>query len=175
MANDRAGNFYDELKAAVCRWPVDEFTDRVMLKKLSRWKLTQAQWNKALDDLCEKVTDGKLPPPAIIFEALKVAQISTEDTRNLGWLMFDLNGRRKAMRIKSVNGRWMQLCTRQVADEKYAGGFRTEFTGEVKEIRTPEGATNGRYCPDHPAPEDLEDHREDLRKLTETVLQPLPE
>jgi hypothetical protein len=152
MANKGAETFFAGLRASVTRYRVEPETCKLYLEKLSRWRLTAAQWTHALDTIIEQYTDGSLPPLGAIFEYLKSAQASSQDSHEYGWLTFtDAKGYNQAMRIRNVNGRWMQVVIQHKPDTHYHAGKRPEFTDQVKEITLPAGAVDEHYCPDSPA------------------------
>jgi len=114
MANATAARFLKQLIAAFSRFPVMESTKELYLQKLSSWRLTQAEWDIALDRIIETFRDDKgnsaenLPPLQVIYTHLKNATYRAGSEGNGAWMTWeDSDGRRFAKRIKYVNLQWV--------------------------------------------------------------------
>ena len=153
MANQGAGKFYKRLKASCCQWKVEPETDTEYLQQLSKWRMTDSQWEHALDDLVAHAEDGHLPPLPLIYTALKASQVSSVDRVNGGWCTFSLDGRRNVIRIKSVDGGWKELehyldMHPKGEPDKRPFGKRI-WTENMIELKLPAGAEDVRYHPDN--------------------------
>lgn len=133
MANQAAIRFVKQLCAAFSRFPIAQETKELYTQKLSSWRLTQAEWDKALDRLISDHADGSLPQLAEIYQHLKSQSAATASQNDFGWLCYDENGMRWAIRVKYIGGDWVQTAMHK-------------HPGEKPEI--PPGAVNVRLCPD---------------------------
>jgi hypothetical protein len=156
-------NFFQMLKAS-CRFKPEPETEALFKSKLSSWKLSKAQWTKALDMLIEDNKEPGLPLWSQILDVLRAVKTTAEEMNALGWCTFDLDGRKNSIRIKSVDGGWKTMEMRRFPDINYPYG-KLAPTGQTTGIHLPAGATNVHYNADHPTDEPLEDHRKELANM----------
>lgn len=88
MTNQAAIKFVKQLTAAFSTYPISEETKRIYIEKLVKWRMTQEQWDRALDDLIENTHDENLPQLKTIYAALKKTQHMNYHNRQFGNLYF---------------------------------------------------------------------------------------
>jgi hypothetical protein len=108
MANQAAIKFVQQLIAAFHRFKTTDETKDLYTEKLSRWRMTQTRWDKALDEIIAKHEDDNLPSLNEIYGYLKRAeQSSTDSGSHLGWASFRLNDRDYSIRIQHNGTAWV--------------------------------------------------------------------
>ena len=159
MENKSAAVFVRKLFAGCPNYraskEVREDASRLYLDKLSRWHMTVELWESALDSILAANLQGELPPLSVIYDALKSSQVSAVDKGNGGWCTFTMNGYRKSIRIKAVDGSWKELehyldMHPKGEADKWPFGKRI-WTDNAIELRLPAGAEDVRYHPDNEA------------------------
>lgn len=117
MANQAAIKFVRQLWAAFCRYPISAETKELYGQKLSKWRLTQGQWDTALDRIIEGHESESLPSLSDLYAKLKEAQISENaGNGNMGWASFRLYDRDYSIRI------WHDGHTWVISDLVYTDG-----------------------------------------------------
>jgi len=106
VSNVAALRFVKQLIAAFSRFKPSEETKNLYGEKLSKWKLTQSQWDNALDRLIADRAEENLPSLGEIYPYLKNSQQQIEQT-NLGWMSFERNCRHYSVRVMCVKGEWL--------------------------------------------------------------------
>lgn len=158
MANESAVKFVKKLVAVFSKYPTAKETIQVYTEQLSKWHLTEAQWSDALSQIAEADRmdekgnpDFSLPSLNEIYKYLRKQNKPKDNTDNLGWLHFELNNHKYAVRIMSVNGQWVNAPVsitdpfgNKISLQKYPG---------VAPI-IPREATKVFYIPDKPKLDD---------------------
>lgn len=107
MANASAVRFVKQLCAVYSRFRVEDATKEIYTQKLSNWRLTQQEWDAALDKLIAGHQDESLPQLSEIYRYLKNEVSSSTVGKDLGFLYFTSEGYRYAVRVKYQNGKWV--------------------------------------------------------------------
>lgn len=107
MANNAAVRFVRQLIAAFSRFQISKETIELYTQKLSNWRLTQTEWDAALDKLIAGHQDESLPQLSEIYRYLKNEVSSSTVGKDLGFLYFTSEGYRYAVRVKYQNGKWV--------------------------------------------------------------------
>jgi hypothetical protein len=131
MPNVAAVKFVKQLVAVYSRFKIDDTTKEIYTQKLSKWKLTQQEWDSALDLLVESHKDENLPALGTIYEFLKFA-VSKRQEADYGFMYFDLNKYSYAVRLVRRDGVWVSAKTGKFFD-------------------APKGATKVLFVPDKQA------------------------
>jgi hypothetical protein len=151
MANAAAVKFIKQLVAAFSRYPTTQETKELYSQKLSKWHLTQEQWDQALDVLISHESDS-LPPLKDIYIALKNAQYTgaQHNSMALGWLSFRVGCLDYVMRVISDGSVWL-IAPMNYRDAHGQLVAIQQNVGQPAAMHTPEGATNILVTPDNPA------------------------
>jgi hypothetical protein len=101
MANQGAARFYKRLVGVKCaRFKPPEGSEFEYVERLSKWRLTQDEWNGALDLIAADAELGEgLPQLAVIYNFLKHAEVKAAPSAEIIWQTFDLDGLRYARKI----------------------------------------------------------------------------
>lgn len=156
MTNIAAAKFLKQIIAAFCRYPPTADTKQVYLQKLSRWKLTQQQWDDALEILTNNSNIDDLPLLAEIYPVLKAQTDERKPGSNLASVHFDMpDGYHYVERVMSVDSVWVYYPLVLTGPKGIKIELRPEKVG--KAFIPPEGATNIETFPDKPARPAVED------------------
>jgi hypothetical protein len=152
LANQSALKFLKYLIAACAKYPVTAEVREVYLAKLSKWNMTQEQWDKALDMILESDHGGNLPELKEIYDALKNAGYhgKSDDGGNKGRLYFDWDGHSYCMRVYAEGGKWRIASLRG----KDLHGQEIEMqknVGDLVDEHIPQTAENIQVIPDRMA------------------------
>lgn len=151
MANTAAIKFTKQLVAAFNRFPISAETKELYSSKLSRWKMTQPQWDTALDKLIEGHSEN-LPPLSEIYTALKNAQFTSQqsDSSANATVSFRHNGYEKVILCRNDSG---VLVIRDVVIHDVHGAEKhlQAHVGDAVALHIPEAATDVLINYDHPA------------------------
>ena len=165
MANSGAREFAKKVFAAFNRYPITAETKELYTEKLSRWKMTKEQWDKALDRLIEIHTDESLPGLSEIYGHLKSASYENPASgRRMASAVFTLNGYDRLIRCvardrNDGSGRIEWVIADIVGRDVHGQEIHLqEHVGEPVVNWIPENATSFELYPDDPpmpAPEDI--------------------
>lgn len=165
MANAAAIKFVKLLTAAFNRYPISAETKELYSEKLSRWKLTKEQWDKALDRLIEFHQDESLPGLNEIYGHLKSASYeSPASGRRMASAVFRLNGYDRLIRCvardrNDGSGRIEWVIADLVGRDAHGHEVHLQaHVGEPVLNWIPEDATSFEIYPDNPpmpSPEDI--------------------
>lgn len=148
MANKDSERFVRNLRASIGKWKMPDDTFALYCDRLASWTLNPEVWSRAISRIISENTTGDLPTLPAIYTQLRLAQQAESDTAgNGGWMTFLTNGKSHAMRIRSVEGKWV-----------FAHMAVRSATGEIMELqphpgqdaRWPEQATELHVLPDNP-------------------------
>lgn len=150
VTNNAAKRFSKLLMAAFSQYPIPIETRDMYERQLVKWKLSQEEWDRALNYLVENHV--KLPSINEVIDALKcqIAGSRAQNDNSLGWLYFDSGGYSYAVRVKADRGKWVSASLQK----KGPNGEMIEFGKNIGlPPDLPADATNCRVFPDHPAPD----------------------
>lgn len=149
MANKAAIKFMSQLEAAFCTYELSEERRSFYVEKLSKWKLTQSQWDASLDYITENYKEDDLPKLGYIYPVLKSQQAHAAAQYDMGWLYYYLNGYSYAVRLVRKDNVWVNAP--MVSYD--AHGNKTELQkNPFKSPKIPEGAYDVRWAFDKEQP-----------------------
>lgn len=160
--NKNAERFVRALKASIEGWRMPEETRALFTAKLSKWDLSETQWNAVLDRVIAKNLKGELPQLAAIEIQIKNELEIAREPSPYGWLSFDWKGHSYAMRVKSDGYAWL-IADLMRKDEHGQIIHLQKNVGEPAALHLPAGAENVIVSPDNPAdpqPEEMPSKRE---------------
>jgi hypothetical protein len=145
-----AERFCRNLRASVGKWKMDEETYDFYLDRLSKRHHPHEQWCRALSKIIADNVKGEVLPLAQVFEYLDAAEILQRKSTGLGWMSFDLDGKRCSVRIISKDNAWVFApCITHDRENREEILQRHPWEPAVP----PSGATNIRFTADEPARE----------------------
>ena len=171
MANQAAIRFVKQLFAAFSRFPVTNETRELYANKLSNWRLTQNEWDDALDKIIDSHKDENIPALSEIYGNLKNVTARRQSNSAGGLATFDLNGHAYGLRVQNDGGVWL-IADVVSRDTHGVERHLQQNAGKPFGLHVPFGATNILVHPDNPAdplPEDIPDPGEVSKILGELV------
>jgi hypothetical protein len=146
MANQAANRFVKQLIAAFSRYPTSKETAELYAGKLSIWRLTQNEWDDALDKIIKEHQEENLPQLAEIYRFLRNQTAAAHSARDLGWLHFESGGLSYGVRVKYDGGLWVN---HDVAYTDEHGNRMSVQRNPGRSPQLPLGATNIVLTPDN--------------------------
>jgi hypothetical protein len=116
MTNQAAVRFVKKVIAAFSKFPTGKDVADLYEEKLSKWQLTTAQWESALDYLIENHKDDGLPALNEIYGVLKIKKSAAVAPNNLGFMSFTSNGCSYAVRVRCDGSVWVSCKTGRVVN-----------------------------------------------------------
>jgi hypothetical protein len=117
-------------------------------RKLQNWRLSNQQWDAALDTLIRVQTDGNPPQLSEVFAELKRQCDITRDQSAMGWASFMLDYRPYSIRIKYNDGWRISRLTWR--DNHGVEHDMQSHVGELIVSYVPTTATDFLITPDNP-------------------------
>ncbi|MFH1236240.1 MAG: hypothetical protein V1685_04880 [Parcubacteria group bacterium] len=166
MRSKSVTKFVKQLAAAYPRFPMTPDTQELYGDKLSGWKLTEKQWDRALEVIVQgREGQGDIPSLSDVYGYLRPILNEKQAISDAGWCSFDHDGVRWAKRVYSEGGVWKSIQV--VFDSVDKRRWHLERTGN--EFHPPAGATVIRFKPDLEDRDHIDDHRDDLEGIVEAI------
>jgi hypothetical protein len=152
MQNQAANRFVKQLIAAYSRYPTSRETTELYYQKLSNWRLTQSEWDAALDKLLDQHTEENIPGLAEVTSALKSITTAKIQGGDYGFMYFNIKRNSFAVRLTHRDNVWVSVRT---------GKF----------FNPPSSATDILFVPDKQAVLDPHDipNKDEIRKYCQQI------